>query len=193
MRYFIAIDPGMSGAVGVMSKDGTTTVFDVPTLKKKSGKEDYDIPGMSDILARYKGNDVVCMIEDVHAMPGQGVSSMFGFGRGKGIWEGIAGAFGFVVVMVSPQKWKKDYPALAAEKIPVKDTQGKTPKEKKEIAKALAKERRLAKAAAKSRARELAGSMFPQHADVLKTVNSDGRAEALLMASYIRRIYTKET
>ena len=49
-----------------------------------------------------------------------------------------------------------------------------------------AKEKRLAKAASKTKARELAAVKFPMHADKLKTVNSDGRAEALLMAVYIK-------
>ena len=185
MKYFIAIDPGLSGAVGVISEDGSTSVFDTATHKIK-GKEEYDIAAMVDTLARYRGQNVVCMIENVHSMPGQGVSSTFGFGRGKGIWEGIAYAMGFRVVMVAPQTWKKAYPELVAVKIPVKDTTGKTPKEKKEIDAATAKEKRLAKAAAKTKARELAAAKFPKHADVLKTVNSDGRAEALLMAVYIK-------
>jgi hypothetical protein len=62
-------------------------------------------------------------------------SSVFHFGRGKGIWEGIARHFGLSPSkMVPPQTWKKSYPELAATKITVKDTKGKTPKEKKEIA-----------------------------------------------------------
>jgi hypothetical protein len=69
---------------------------------------------------------------------------------------------------------------------------GKTPKERKELKAAAAKEKRLAKAGAKARARELAAVRFPQHADRFKTVNSDGRAEALLMALYVRDILIEE-
>jgi hypothetical protein len=186
----IAVDPGVSGAVAVLSS--SMDVFDVPTFKTKLGKTEYDIPKMVNLLRVY--SDVVCMIEAVHAMPGNGGVSMFSFGRGKGIWEGITHALGFKVIMVSPQSWKKAYPELLTPKQPktsesLKDLRGKSVKERKELTKAAAKAKRLVKAASKAKARELAAQMYPELSDRFTTVNSDGRAEAVLMAHYMKNFF----
>jgi crossover junction endodeoxyribonuclease RuvC len=46
-------------------------------------------------------------IEQVHAMPGQGVTSMFNFGANYGAIGGALGALGIPVHTVTPGKWKK--------------------------------------------------------------------------------------
>ena len=46
-------------------------------------------------------------VEQVGAMPGQGVSSMFNFGHACGTVMGVIGALGYPHTMVTPQKWKK--------------------------------------------------------------------------------------
>lgn len=181
---YIGIDPGLGGAVAIKNGD-SVSVFDVPTAKTKKGKEDYDLAAMSKILAPYKG--AVAYIEDVHAMPGNGGVSMFNFGRGKGLWEMAIVANGLTIVYVSPQTWKKDYPELVPVKAP-KKPKGSAPKTKKEKAEA-AKQKRLVKALAKETARKLAGTLYPQLADRFKTVNSDGRAEAVLIAKYAEKHY----
>jgi crossover junction endodeoxyribonuclease RuvC len=50
----------------------------------------------------------VCVIEDVHSMPKQGVASSFKFGRGKGVVEGFFAGAGLPLRYVSPSKWKRD-------------------------------------------------------------------------------------
>ena len=40
-------------------------------------------------------------------MPGQGVSSMFGFGVSYGILQGVIASLGIPSVLVTPQRWKK--------------------------------------------------------------------------------------
>ncbi len=181
MTYFIGIDPGKGGAVGVIDEGGNAFVFDTPTKKHPKTKKDiYDIPAMAEIFRAYVGKNVCVVIEDVHAMPGNGGVSMFDFGRGKGLWEGIVAAFSFRVNMVTPQMWKKiSFPELIVS-LDIKDKKPKTPKEKKELAKL----RRDAKVAAKAKARDVAGKLFPLLLDRFKNVNSDGRAEALLIAIY---------
>ena len=190
---YIGIDPGQSGAVAII-ENSNVSVFDAPMKKvEKTGKKDYDIAAMAAILHPYYGKPVTIIIEAVFSMTQQGVSSVFNFGRGKGLWEGIAWAYGFNVHMVTPQKWKKYYVSLAppakdplAPKKP-KEAKPKTKNEKKEAA----KQKRLVKALAKEKARTLAGEMYPQLKDRFKTVNSDGRAEAVLIAHYAEKNYTE--
>src|SRR5688572_19557373 len=96
-QTIIAVDPGMSGAACAMSlASGAIQIFDAPTKivgKGKSKKTIFDKERMAAILRPYAGRSTVACIEGVHAMPGQGVSSSFNFGRGLGIWEGIFAAF----------------------------------------------------------------------------------------------------
>lgn len=176
---FIAMDPGMSGAVSII-EENDVFVFDVPT-KVIDEKKDYDIKTMSAILRKYEKEQVICLIENVYSMSAQGVVSVFSFGRGKGIWEGVAHTLGFNVFMVSPQAWKKSFPELI-NKIKPDKTKSKSEQ---------SKEKRLNKAAAKTRARELASKLYPKLADKFAKVKDDGRAEAILMATHIKDQYLK--
>lgn len=182
-NVFVGIDPGIGGAVAVIDHLTTLRIYNVPKIKTPTGKNDYDIPKMVEILRPYCVNTqkepVVVVIEAVHAMPGQGVSSTFHFGRGKGLWEGICHALGCTVKMVTPQTWKKHWPELIVPRMS-KDKKPKTANDKKEAA----KEKRLAKARAKEKAREIASQLFPDHLKEFENVNSDGRAEAALIARY---------
>ena len=46
------------------------------------------------------------VVEDVHSMPKQGVSSVFKFGMGTGIIHGVAGALRLPLTLVTPNQWK---------------------------------------------------------------------------------------
>jgi crossover junction endodeoxyribonuclease RuvC len=107
----IGIDPGLSGAVSVIDKTGDIKIFDTPVIeiKKAKGKGKIcNIDGMVDILAPYSFEESHLFIEKVHAMKGQGVTSMFNFGKGYGAWLGIVAAFKIPHTEVTPQKWKKE-------------------------------------------------------------------------------------
>jgi hypothetical protein len=181
----ISADPGLVGAICVQTDDHIA-IFDIPTQPTKTGKRTFNIAALVDIIAPHSDADLF-IIEDVHCLFGNGAVSMFNFGRGKGILEGIAFALKLHVVYVAPQTWKKEFPELLVPHIR-KDNKPKTAKEKTEAAKA----KRLAKVAAKSRARTLAGEFFPQLKDKFALVKSDGRAEAALIAEYARRIFRTE-
>ncbi len=113
-RRIIGIDPGLSGAVAVIWTDGISVKFesvhDTPVLLVRRGKKtkrEYLVKGMVEILANNgDGYPLVC-IENVHAMPQQGVTSMFRMGLGLGLWQGIAASLDFQIEMVSPIKWKR--------------------------------------------------------------------------------------
>lgn len=191
---FIGIDPGQGGAVAIIDGD-MITVFDTPLkIVEKTGKKDYDIAAMSDIFRPYLKRKVIACEEAVFSMSAQGVSSVFHFGRGKGLWEGILWAFQFEVHMIAPQTWKKSLEGLIQHKDPnkIKEPEPTSLKDKRALKKETDREKRLKKAAAKAKARELAAKMFPQLSDRFKTVNSDGRAEACLIANYAREIYGKK-
>lgn len=155
---YIGIDPGKAGAVAVI--DGyDVKLYDTPVAKIKDSKNDYIPNAMADIISKHVHNsyEVFVVLEKVHAMPGQGVSSMFSFGRGLGLWEGILATLRLPYVMVAPQTWKK---AMLAD----------MPKDNKDSS------------------RIVATRLFPNATDMLKRKKDDGRAEALLMAEYGKRI-----
>jgi len=100
-----AVDPGISGAVAILSDGGhLVAVHDMPTVTV-SGKQRVSAVGLADILAARKFAH--CYVEQVGAMPGQGVTSMFSFGRSAGVIDGVCAALGIPVTMVTPGKWKR--------------------------------------------------------------------------------------
>jgi len=110
VSFVIGIDPGISGAISVFSRFPNTLhdVVDMPTLEVDSGKtkkRHISASALRDILVCYPTAHVV--IEKVGAMPGQGVTSMFNFGRSAGIIEGIVVGLKIPHTYVTPQTWTK--------------------------------------------------------------------------------------
>ena len=104
----MAIDPGLSGAIAVFIDDVLIAVVDMPTHElTRNGKTKRQISasGLAAIFRDYKPDHVV--VEKVSAMPGQGVTSMFSFGRSFGLIEGIVGAFEIPATYVMPSVWTK--------------------------------------------------------------------------------------
>ena len=101
----LGIDPGASGALALLEGHRLVGVFDMPTIAVK-GRAKVLPAGVVDLIVAWKPDQVV--VEDVAAMPGQGVSSMFSFGRSVGILEGVVAALGYPLVMVRPATWKRD-------------------------------------------------------------------------------------
>ena len=110
---FIGIDPGRGGAIAVL--EDNDTILSAPSVIATSvfSEEAYlQIISQSTIeclLAPF------AVVEDVHAMPKQGVTSMFNFGQNKGWILGVLAANRIDVKLVSPQKWKKAF-ALDSDK-----------------------------------------------------------------------------
>lgn len=110
---FIGIDPGKSGAVAAIypNQNNRVEIFDTPTMEVKSGKSKKQVyieTEMASILRSLSiGNDIHVFMEKVNAMPGQGVTSMFSFGYGYGLWRGIVAALGMKITLFTPQEWKK--------------------------------------------------------------------------------------
>lgn len=108
MTRILGVDPGLSGAIAVFDGGDLVSVYDMPTLditKGKTKRRELDAAN----LARTFGLGVVdhVFVEQVGAMPRQGVSSTFSFGKSYGIIIGILAALQIPMTLVTPQKWKK--------------------------------------------------------------------------------------
>jgi len=101
----IGCDVGVSGAMAFM-EGRDLTICDIPVLKT-NGKTSVDIYQLSNIIFKQPFVDHA-YIEQVAARPGQGVVSMFSFGKTYGIILGILAAKGIPITYVTPSKWKKD-------------------------------------------------------------------------------------
>ena len=106
-KIFIGIDPGKNGGVAIINEvpDHETTIsFRCPDSPVKMA---YTL--ISAIPENVSYNDVLVTVEHVHAMPKNGVVSMFSFGQNLGQWEGILGAFELNVTYAGPRKWMEHY------------------------------------------------------------------------------------
>jgi crossover junction endodeoxyribonuclease RuvC len=100
----IGIDPGLSGGIAVIENGRIVETHRIPVVKF-GGKKVMDSRGLREILIeRDYASRVV--IEKVHAMPGQGVTSMFTFGFGAGVIEGVLAGITMPFEYVTPQKWQ---------------------------------------------------------------------------------------
>ena len=114
-KTFLGIDPGQTGSLAMIRvADGgekDIRLFDPPLFEVKSGKKlkhEYDEASMVAALREFSQleKDTSCVLERVSAMPGQGVTSMFNFGMGYGIWRGMLSALKIPYTLVSPVTWK---------------------------------------------------------------------------------------
>ncbi|MFH1499883.1 MAG: hypothetical protein ABII82_18890 [Verrucomicrobiota bacterium] len=105
----MGIDPGLSGAVARFVAD-ELVVLDMPTVEIKRGgrkKRDIDIRQLYDIIAVPWAVPQHVYLEKAGAMPGQGVSSMFAYGKGYGVILGLLTALGIPYTEVPPATWKR--------------------------------------------------------------------------------------
>lgn len=98
----IGIDPGKSGALAVIHLDENNELVRFNVIP-------FDAEAYRDVLATCVDSRVVCCVEKVGAMPGQGVVSMFNFGHNLGLIEGLLQANKIPYQLVPPQKWKKEF------------------------------------------------------------------------------------
>ena len=111
MSFVIGIDPGAGGAVAILEKDGRLVqVFDMPSVEVVVGgkaKKRVSPEMLAAELRMYNVAGTIAVIEQVGAMPGQGVSSMFAFGEAFGLAKGVLAGLTIPVQTVTPAKWKK--------------------------------------------------------------------------------------
>ena len=113
------IDPGVSGAIGILENKKVIEVFDMPTMiDGKKNKRQVNGSQVTNIIkARLDNNkEIVVVVEQVNAMPGQGVTSMFNFGQSFGVIKGICSALSLPIYFVRPTKWKKHFNLIKTNK-----------------------------------------------------------------------------
>jgi hypothetical protein len=148
---FIGIDPGKTGALGV--------IWGYPNGKFGLWVYDFDPDKFVTDLRAFTVQKPFCVLEKVGAMPGQGVTSMFNFGKNAGMWIGVLKSFGIPYEEIAPQKWQKEI---------FDSARGGDPKD---------------------RSRAMALKLFPDLGPQLQRKKDHNRADAILMAEYARRIY----
>ena len=117
----IGIDPGISGSICFFQDGKIIDVVEMPTMieGKKNKKQVNGSQIFNEISYRIKKidkKDIKVVIEQVSAMPGQGVTSMFNFGQSFGILKGICSAMQLPMYFVRPAKWKKYFNLINSEK-----------------------------------------------------------------------------
>lgn len=166
MKTFIGIDPGKSGAIVAINKNGRELFKSVtPTI----GKE-YNESHMRSMLDSFDEPHVV--LENINGHVAKGRTTAFVMGEGKGIWRGLLSGCQLPYTMVTPQTWQKEmWQGVPVQK---KSNGRKDTKAMSEVA---------------------VNRLFP-HIDLYVTAQGnksknihDGLADALLMAEYCRRMY----
>ena len=117
----IGIDPGLSGSICFFEDGKILDVVEMPTMTegKKNKKQVNGSQIYNEISIRANQmdkKDIKVIIEQVSAMPGQGVTSMFNFGQSYGILKGICSAMQLPMYFVRPAKWKKYFSLINSEK-----------------------------------------------------------------------------
>ena len=117
----IGIDPGISGSICFFEDGKILDVINMPTMTdgKKNKKQVNGSQIYNEISKRIKKTgeqNIRVVIEQVSAMPGQGVTSMFNFGQSFGILKGICSAMQLPMYFVRPAKWKKYFNLINSEK-----------------------------------------------------------------------------
>ena len=117
----IGIDPGISGSICFFKDGKILDVIEMPTMTegKKNKKQVNGSQIYNEIFKRVnklEKNDIRVIVEQVSAMPGQGVTSMFNFGQSFGILKGICSAMQLPIYFVRPAKWKKYFNLINSEK-----------------------------------------------------------------------------
>lgn len=102
-KISIGIDPGKSGGVSVIWSNGEISC------------EPWDDGAFIKLMTMANAQNLldetklVCCCEKVGAMPGQGVTSMFNFGKSVGFIEGVLNTFKIPYQLIPPQRWKKEF------------------------------------------------------------------------------------
>ena len=115
----IGIDPGLSGALAVMHDKKVINMYDMPVMAEgKKNKRQLNSSQLVNIIKENinEDEDTIVVVEQVNAMPGQGVTSMFNFGQTFGAIKGVCAALKLPIFFVRPSKWKKHFELINSSK-----------------------------------------------------------------------------
>lgn len=100
MKAFIGCDPGISGGIAIVGDGMQPFAWSMPETER-------DLWDLVSALKTWEDRPSVAAVEVVHAMPKQGVSSCFTFGRGYGALRMAIIAAGIPLREVQPRAWQK--------------------------------------------------------------------------------------
>ena len=115
----IGIDPGLSGAIAILENNKVLNIFEMPVMSEgKKNKRQLNSAQLVKLLKEniLKNEEVSVVVEQVNAMPGQGVTSMFNFGQTFGAIKGVCAALSLPIFFVRPSKWKKHFELINSSK-----------------------------------------------------------------------------
>jgi len=115
----IGIDPGLSGAIAILEKEKVIGIYDMPVMAEgKKNKRQLNSAQLVSIIRDniHSKDEIAVVVEQVNAMPGQGVTSMFNFGQTFGAIKGVCAALGLPIFFVRPSKWKKHFELINSSK-----------------------------------------------------------------------------
>ena len=115
----IGIDPGLSGGIAVLDNNKVLELFDMPVMADgKKNKKQLNSALLAKLIKESISNtsESAVIVEQVNAMPGQGVTSMFNFGQTFGAIKGICATLELPIFFVRPSKWKKHFELINSSK-----------------------------------------------------------------------------
>ena len=115
----IGIDPGLSGAIAILDDLNISDIFDMPVMSEgKKNKNQLNSAQLVNIIKKniLTDKETIVIVEQVSAMPGQGVTSMFNFGQTFGAIKGICASLNLPIFFVRPAKWKKHFDLINSSK-----------------------------------------------------------------------------
>ena len=115
----IGIDPGLSGAIAILENNKVLNLFDIPVMSEgKKNKRQLNSAHLVNLIRENinSNEEIAVVVEQVNAMPGQGVTSMFNFGQTFGAIKGICASLNLPIFYVRPAKWKKHFDLINASK-----------------------------------------------------------------------------
>ena len=115
----VGIDPGLSGAIAILENNKVLNIFDMPVMAEgKKNKRQLNSAQLVSIIkdGTKPESEIAVVVEQVNAMPGQGVTSMFNFGQTFGAIKGVCAALELPIFFVRPSKWKKHFELINSSK-----------------------------------------------------------------------------
>ena len=115
----VGIDPGLSGAIAILENNKVLNIFDMPVMAEgKKNKRQLNSAQLVSIIkdCTKPESEIAVVVEQVNAMPGQGVTSMFNFGQTFGAIKGVCAALELPIFFVRPSKWKKHFELINSSK-----------------------------------------------------------------------------
>jgi crossover junction endodeoxyribonuclease RuvC len=126
MKITLGIDIGLTGAVSYLDDAGKYLgLFDMPVMSNGKGKarvtQQVNPSALARLLSKlqledYLEHTLTAYIENVSAMPGQGVSSVFSFGHTLGTVQAVLATLNIPFFTIQPTAWKKAFNLLHTEK-----------------------------------------------------------------------------